>query len=135
MDAISVVERLVVGIDEEALGAYGVHVSVGEDEAQHRWRSDDRENLYSVSKGVCALAIGIAIDERILTLDTSVPELLRVSDLGAGVETVTVRHLLTMTSGIDFPWFADQPVPWPDLAEEMLQRPTRGPGSATDEKA
>lgn len=130
MNAISVAERLVAGIDEEALGAYGVHVLVGEDEAQHRWRSDDRENLYSVSKGVCALAIGIAIDERILTLDTSVPELLRVPDLGTGVETVTLRHLLTMTSGIDFPWFADQPVPWPDLAEEMLRRPSRGPGSA-----
>jgi CubicO group peptidase (beta-lactamase class C family) len=39
---------------------------------------------------------------------------------------VTLRDLLTMSSGIDFRWFADEPAPWPDLAQEMLQRPSRG---------
>lgn len=34
-----------------------------------------------------------------------------------------------MTSGIDFEWFGDAPVSWPDLAQEMLGRPTRGAGS------
>lgn len=47
---------------------------------------------------------------------------------GAGSEAVTLHHLLTMSSGIDFQWFGDQLVPWPDLAQEMLRRPTRGPG-------
>ena len=41
--------------------SYGVHALVGDDEAGHRWRSDDRVNLYSVSKGVSALAAGIAV--------------------------------------------------------------------------
>ena len=121
--------RIVSGIDEEGLGAYGLHVLVGDEEWQHRWRSDDRENLYSVSKGVCALAAGIAIDEGILTLGSRAADLFPGEDLGAGVGAVTLEHLLSMSSGIDFRWFADEPVTSPDLAREMLARPTRGPGS------
>jgi len=127
--ASSVLERLVSAVHAEGLGAYGVHVLIGDEQAQHRWRSDDRENIYSASKGVCALAIGIAADESIVSLETSIPELLPSMVLGPGVEAVTVRHLLTMSSGIDFAWFGDEPVPWPDLAQEMLRRPTRGPGT------
>lgn len=125
----SVLERFVGAVDEEGLGAYGVHVLIGDQEAQHRWRSDDREDIYSASKGVCALAIGIAVDEGIVSLETSIPELLPSMGLGPDVDTVTIRHLLSMSSGIDFAWFGDEPVPWPDLAQEMLRRPTRGPGT------
>lgn len=128
--AAAALDRLVRAIDADALTAYGAHVLVGDDEAQHRWRSDDRENLYSVSKGVCALAAGIAVDEGVLTLDTRVPEVLPGIDLGAGVDRVTLRDLLAMRSGIDFEWFASQPAPWPDLAQEMLRRPTVGAGTA-----
>ncbi|MFF1876690.1 serine hydrolase domain-containing protein [Leifsonia sp. NPDC058230] len=129
MDAsATVLARFVDGVDAEGLGAYGVHVLVGRMKSEHRWRSDDRENLYSVSKGVCAIAAGIAIDEGVIALDATVPDTLPGVTLGDGVEGVTLRHLLTMTSGIDFPWFADEAVPWPDLAQEMLRRPTRGPG-------
>jgi CubicO group peptidase (beta-lactamase class C family) len=124
-----VLAGFVAGVDGEGLGAYGVHVLVGDDEAEHRWRSDDRVNLYSVSKGVCALAAGMAVEEGVCTLGTTVGELLPGLELGPGVERVTLRHLLTMTSGIDFRWFAHEPVPWPDLAQEMLRRPTRGPGT------
>ena len=127
-DASEVLARYVVAVDAERLGAYGVHVLVGDAEAQHRWRGDDRENLYSVSKGVCALAVGIAVDGGLVTLDSSVAELLPDLTLGPGVERVTLRHLLTMSSGIDFRWFAHEPVEWPDLAQEMLRRPTLGPG-------
>lgn len=116
-------------VNAERLGAYGVHLLIGDDVAQHRWRSDDRENIYSASKGVCALAIGMAVDEGIMSLDSSVQEMLPAMALGAGVDQVTVRHLLTMCSGIDFKWFGDQPVSWPDLAQEMLRRPTSGPGA------
>ena len=115
-------------IDAEKLGAYGVHVLIGDDEAQHCWRSDDRVNIYSVSKGVSALAAGMAADAGILTLDTRVAELLPTMRFGEGVEHVTLRHLLTMTSGIDFAWFGSQEAPWPDIAQEMLRRPSRGAG-------
>ncbi|KDP92681.1 MULTISPECIES: serine hydrolase domain-containing protein [Clavibacter] len=128
--AADALARLVEGIDRERLSAYGVVVRIGADEVAHRWRSDDRENLYSVSKGVCALAVGMAVDAGILRLGTRVPELLPDLDLGAGIDEVTVEHLLTMTSGIDFAWFGDEPVPGPDLAQAMLGRPSRGRGTA-----
>ena len=123
-----VVDRFVTAVDAERLGAYGVHVLVGEDSAAHRWRSDDRVNIYSASKGVCALAIGMAISEGALSLDSRVPDVLPEMELGADASGVTVRHLLSMRSGIDFAWFADTPAPWHDLAQEMLRRPSRGPG-------
>jgi len=128
--AASVVSAIAEEIDREHLGAYGVHVLIDEDEAQHRWRSDDRVNIYSASKGVCALAVGIAVDAGILSLESRVGEFLSGMRLGEGVESVTVRHLLTMTSGIDFVWFGSDEVPWPDLAQEMLRRPSVGQGRA-----
>jgi len=118
--------RFVAAVEAEGLGVYGVHLRRGEETASHRWRSDDRENLYWVSKGVCALATGIAIDEGLLTLDTGVGDGLPGLDLGPGVAEVTMRHLLSMTSGIDFRWFEHEPVVWPDLAAEMLSRPSVG---------
>jgi CubicO group peptidase (beta-lactamase class C family) len=128
--AAAFLDEFVAAVNSESLSVYGVHVLIGADEAQHRWRSDDRENVYSASKGVSALAIGMAVDEGILSLDSTVPELLPAMELGAGVDAVTVGDLLTMSSGIDFAWFGDEPVPWPDLAQEMLRRPTAGPGTA-----
>ena len=128
-NAASIRDRFVAAIDEEGLGAYGVHILAGDEVAQHRWRSDDRENIYSVSKGVCALAIGMAVGEGILSLDTRVPDLLPRMDLGTGVDRVTVRNLLSMSSGIDFAWFGGEPTPWPDLGQEMLRRPAQGTGT------
>ncbi|WP_314148316.1 serine hydrolase domain-containing protein [uncultured Leifsonia sp.] len=127
-DADLLLSRFVSSVDREGLGVYGAVALVGDDESAHRWRSDDRENLYSVSKGVSALAAGIAVDAGILALDTTVGEALPGLELGDGVDRVTLRDLLTMSSGIDFVWFGDEPVPGADLAQEMLRRPTRGPG-------
>jgi len=128
-DATEVLSRFVAAVDREGLGAYGVHVLIGEETAEHRWRSDDRECIYSVSKGVSVLAAGIAASEGLLSLDTKAVELLPDMTYGPGVEEVTLEDLLTMSSGIDFQWFADEPVPWPDLAQEMLRRPTKGRNS------
>src|SRR5689334_15455239 len=101
-------ERFVSAVDAEGLGVYGVHLRRSAETAVHRWRSDDRVNLYSVSKGICALAVGIAVDEGLLTLDTTVAAALPQLELGPGVPEVTVRHLLSMTSGIDFRWFGHE---------------------------
>lgn len=113
-------------VEDERLGVYGVVIRVGRDTASHRWRSDDRENLFSLSKGVCAIAAGIAVEDGLLTLDTTVGEVLPRLVSGDAVECVSLRDLLTMTSGIDFRWFGHEPVPWPDLAGEMLSRPAVG---------
>ena len=89
--AASVIAAIAEEIDRERLGAYGVHVLVDEDEAEHRWRSDDRVNVYSASKGVCALAVGIAVDAGILSLESRVGELLPGMQLGEGVGVVLSR--------------------------------------------
>ncbi|GAA1130165.1 serine hydrolase domain-containing protein [Microbacterium natoriense] len=128
--ADDVLRRIVAEVDAEELGAYGIHVLIGDDTAAHRWRSDDRVNLYSVSKGVSALAAGIAVDEGILSLDSRAVDVLQVARPGVDAEKVTLQHLLTMTSGIDFEWFGDHPVTWPDLAVEMLSRPSNDGGRA-----
>lgn len=129
-DVSAVLSSFVRAVDADRLGAYGVHILLGSDEAQHRWRSDDRENIYSVSKGICALAVGLAIEEGIASLDSRVGEMLPDIELGPGVESVTLEHLLSMRSGIDFRWFGHEPVIWPDLAQGMLGRPTTGAGAA-----
>ncbi|GAA4746720.1 serine hydrolase domain-containing protein [Amnibacterium soli] len=124
--AADALESFVAAVDRERLGVYGVQIRVGSERAAHRWRSDDRENLYSVSKGVSALAAGIAVDEELLTLDLTVGEVFGDLPLGDGVAGVTLRHLLTMTSGIDFRWFGHERFPQPDLAAAMLVLPSRG---------
>ncbi|MFB6489622.1 serine hydrolase, partial [Xanthomonas perforans] len=121
--------RIAEGVDAEDLAAHGISVRIGDDRAEHRWVADAPRNVYSVSKGVCAIAIGMAIDDGLLTWGTRVPELLGPLDLGAGVDEVTIEHLLRMRSGIDFAWFGHQDVPWSDLGREMLRRPAAGIGA------
>lgn len=128
--AETALRRYVSAVDAEGLAVHGVHVLIGDDEVQHRWRSDDRENVYSVSKGVCVLAVGIAVADGLVGTRSTVDDLLPGFATGAGAGTVTLHDLLTMSSGIDFRWYADQPVTSPDLAREMLARPTVGPGTA-----
>ncbi|KRE86272.1 serine hydrolase domain-containing protein [Arthrobacter sp. Soil764] len=127
--APAVLDHIVSGVNEEGLQAHGVHVLIGQDSAHHRWHSDGRRNIFSASKGVCAIAVGMAIGDGVLSLETTAHEALPQMDLGVGVEAVTLRHLLTMSSGIDFPWFGHEGVPWPDLAQEMLRRPAIGTGA------
>lgn len=107
-------------------GAHGLHVLTGDDVAEHRWTPDVREDVHSAAKGVCALAAGIAADEGIVSLDEPVATYLPDAVLGRGVEDVTLRHLLTMTSGIDLPWSETMMTDWPDLAREFLGRDSPG---------
>jgi len=130
VNANAVRDEIVAQIGSAALGAYGLHVLIGDEVAEHRWRSDDRVNIYSASKGVSALAIGFAVDEGLLSLDTTVGQIMPTFALGDGVDLVALRHLLSMTSGIDFVWFAHERAPWPDLAQEMLRRPATDTGTA-----
>jgi len=118
--------RIVQKADSSGFRARGVHVLVGEDAAEHRWTEDAREDIHSVSKGVCVLAAGMAADEGLISFDAPVGTYLPETDLGDGVDRVTLRHLLTMSSGVDFPWSETMMTDWPDLADEFLGRPSRG---------
>jgi CubicO group peptidase (beta-lactamase class C family) len=121
-----ILDELVRVTEEDGFAAYGIHVSIGDQEAAHLWSADVRRDIHSVSKGVCVLAAGIASDEGVFDIDAPVGEYLPDITLGEGVEAVTVRHLLAMTSGIDLPWSPTMMTDWPDLAREFLGRPSQG---------
>ncbi|MFJ6531654.1 serine hydrolase domain-containing protein [Microbacterium sp. NPDC091662] len=124
--AQTVRDRIVERVGASGFVAHGLHVRVGADTAEHRWTPDVREDIHSVAKGVCVLAAGIAADEGAVSLDEPVATYLPDFAFGHGVDEVTLRHLLTMTSGVDLAWSDTLMTDWPDLAREFLQRPSRG---------
>lgn len=125
--ATSILDAIVRHVDETGFGAHGLHVRTANDDvAEHRWTPDVREEIHSAAKGVCVLATGIAADDGLVDVDEPIADALPRFEFGDGVEQVTLRHLLTMTSGIDMPWSATELTDWPDLAAEFLGRPSRG---------
>lgn len=108
-------------IEATGFGAHGLHVRIGDDVAEHRWTPDVREEIHSVAKAVSVLAAGIAADEGLVSLDEPIARVASACD-----PEITLRHLLTMTSGIDLPWSPTMMTDWPDLAAEFLSRPSRG---------
>ncbi|MFS0852346.1 serine hydrolase domain-containing protein [Microbacterium sp. 179-I 3D4 NHS] len=119
-------DRIVDEVASSGFGAHGLHVRIGDDVAKYRWTPDVREDIHSAAKGVCVLAAGIAADEGEISFDTPISEYLADIEYGAGAERVTLRDLLTMSSGIDLPWSETMMTDWPDLAREFLSRPSRG---------
>lgn len=119
-------DRIVDHADASGFGVHGLHVRVGDGVAEHRWAPDVREEIHSVAKGVCVIAAGLAADEGLISWDVPVAEYLPDFALGEGVDQVTLRHLLSMSSGIDLPWSETMMTDWPDLAREFLSRPSRG---------
>lgn len=88
--------------EKKQYNLYGLHVyHQGNTLFEHRFRSDDRENLYSGSKTFTAVGIGIAESEGLLKLSDRVldyfPE--HKSIAASGSEELTIRHLLKMSSG------------------------------------
>lgn len=129
--ATSILDAIVRHVDDTGFGAHGLHVrtagdGTADDVAEHRWTPDVREEVHSAAKGVCVLATGIAADDGLVDVDEPIADALPAFAFGDGVEQVTLRHLLTMTSGIDMPWSATELTDWPDLAAEFLRRPSRG---------
>lgn len=124
--ALTLRDRIVGRVEETGFGAHGLHVLIGRETAEHRWTPDVREDVHSVAKGVCVLAAGFAADEGLVDLDVPISTFLPGFALGTGVDEVTLRHLLSMSSGIDFPWSETMMTDWPDLAGEFLGRPSRG---------
>ncbi len=87
---------------ENNLGVYGIHVyQNGKTLGEHRFRSNDRENLYSASKTFCSVGVGIAEMEGLIALSDKVlsffPEYRDIAYPGS--EKITIKHLLQMTSG------------------------------------
>jgi hypothetical protein len=96
-------------------------------------------NIYSCSKSITSALVGIAIDQRLLiSID------LRLSELYPGIAKtidaarkyrLTLRHLLAMSSGLDWPewgawnYYFQPMIDSPDWVEYVLARPmTAEPG-------
>lgn len=124
--AQAVRDRIVESAEASGFVAHGLHVRVGAEVAEHRWTPDVREDVHSVAKGVCVLAAAIAADDGVIHFDEPVIASLPDFEYGDGVDEVTLRHLLTMSSGVDLPWSETLMTDWPDLAREFLRRPSRG---------
>lgn len=124
--ATSILDDVVQYVERTGFVAHGLHVRVGVDTAEHRWTPDVREEIHSVAKGVAVLATGIAADAGLVDVDEPVGRSMPGVRFGGGTDRVTLRHLLTMTSGVDMPWSASELTDWPDLAHEFLGRPSRG---------
>jgi len=108
------------------LGIEGVHVHI-QDRAptERHWVADIRRDVFSISKTFTSVAIGIAQAENLLDINDAV-----LSHLGhlapvapPGIDAITIRDLLTMSSGIIYRWDdpdADHPG---DAARDILTTP------------
>ncbi|WP_407320411.1 serine hydrolase domain-containing protein [Isoptericola halotolerans] len=68
----------------------------------HPYAPDEPHTMFSVSKSFTATAVGLAVDEGLLATDDRVVDLLpedAPADPGDNLAAMTVRDLLTMTSG------------------------------------
>ena len=66
------------------------------------YKADQLHTLYSASKTVVALAVGLAVDDGLLTVDDKISKHLRdkmPSTLTPALDSLTVRNLLMMASG------------------------------------
>ncbi|WFU72042.1 serine hydrolase [Bradyrhizobium sp. CB2312] len=85
----------------------------GQPEGQHEFTATTRHDMRSASKSVISLLVGIAIDRKLIAgVDEPVlkffPDTTAVKQ--AGWEAITLRHLLTMSSGIKW----DEARAWTD---------------------
>lgn len=108
------------------LGIEGIHVSRRDrPPLQRNWAADLRRDIFSAAKTFTAVAIGIAQAEGLLNVSDTVLSHLEylAPDPAHGAEAITIRQLLTMTSGITYRWNdpdADHP---DDPAVDILNTP------------
>jgi len=113
-------------VGERNLGIEGVHVHVrGQAPIEHHWVADIRRDVFSISKTFTSVAVGIAQAEGLLDLDDAVlTHLERLAPQAPpGVDLITIRHLLTMSSGIVYRWDEPDADHHGDVAQDILTTP------------
>ena len=78
---------------------------------RHPYNSETPHTMYSVSKSFTSIAMGFAIDEGFVKLDTKVIDIFpeyRPKKFDENLEKMTVRHLLTMSAGKDVSLISDK---------------------------
>lgn len=110
-------------IQERGLGVRAIHVHrEGRPEVSHRWYENTWENIYSVSKTVTALAVGIAIEEGLLDLEDHLTDVVPAPEgvtPGEGLDRIRLRHLITMTAGNPVLGFLDEERLDPDVVSRF----------------
>ncbi|MDR1189602.1 MAG: beta-lactamase family protein [Bifidobacteriaceae bacterium] len=96
---------------ERRLGVYGIHVyQEGAGAVEHRFRADDRVQLWSASKTYTSLAVGMCVDEGRFGLEDTIlghfPQFEAVA--APGSDAITIRDLLQMRSGKDYALFQEE---------------------------
>jgi CubicO group peptidase (beta-lactamase class C family) len=116
------------------LGIDAIQVVTSDGRPGERRRVDDiRRDVFSVSKTVTSLAVGLLAGEGALSLDD--PVLAHLPGLAAtaaaGSEAITVGHLLRMRAGNGYRWPCDDADHPGDPARDFLATPlVAEPGSA-----
>ena len=108
------------------LGIECVRVEVaGHAPAEQRWLPDLRRDVFSISKTITSLAIGVAEAEGHLSVDDlALSHLPGFADRATdGADLITVRQLLTMTSGIVYRWDDDDADHDGDPVRSILAHP------------
>ena len=87
---LSAVRSVLVSVDGVTVMSY-----------YHDRKPTEQAHVYSVTKSVISILVGIAIDEGLLRLDQTLPELLPThqTQMSPEVASITLRQLLTMTAG------------------------------------
>jgi CubicO group peptidase (beta-lactamase class C family) len=76
---------------------------------------DSTQTSFSVAKSFASALIGIAIDDGIIALDDPITDHIpELKERGAGFERITIRHLISMSSGLRY---EEQGTPWSDDTE------------------
>ena len=123
MELDAALDRFWAAADARRLGIDTIQVVTDDGPYGERRRIDDiRRDVFSVSKTVTSLAIGMLETDGALNLDdpvlTHLPEL--ADTAAAGSEKITVGHLLRMTAGNAYRWTDDDADHPGDPARDFL---------------
>ncbi|HEY2176284.1 MAG TPA: serine hydrolase domain-containing protein [Mycobacteriales bacterium] len=133
MDLDAALDRFWEVADARRLGIDAVQVVADDGPHGERRRIDDiRRDVFSVSKTVTSLAVGMLESDGALSLDDPVlAHLPELADTAAtGSEKITVGHLLRMTAGNGYRWADDDADHPGDPARDFLATPlVAEPGS------
>jgi CubicO group peptidase (beta-lactamase class C family) len=89
----------------------GIDVQWDQPEAHREFAATSLHDMRSASKSVVSLLVGIAIDRKLIaSADEPVVKFFPQYAAAPGWDAVTLRHLLTMSSGIQW----DEALPWSD---------------------
>lgn len=104
---IELVKNFVQRVNKDKLPLIGVLVTNGEDVLfEHTFKEVDTRNIFSHSKSFTSIAIGKAVEQGYISLDTKVTDVFKDELDGSEdprLKEIELRHLLTMSSGFDSP--------------------------------